>query len=302
MYNLDEFVEQVKNEIGYRYKDSTVKISKVTKNNGIVLNGLMIMKDVNISPTIYLEYFYSQYKAGKGINEVIDEIVECYEKNKIQSDVDMSFFFEYEKVKERITFKLVNYEKNRELLKHIPHFRYLDLAIIFHYVLENSEQKPFSEIGTILIYNTYMEKWRITKNQLYDIALENTPKIFKHQIISMESVMREVSEMLEESSQDAIIEESLFPMYVMTNYRRMYGANCILYPDLLKGFAERVRHNLYIIPSSIHEVILIPDFEGISREEIMEMIKSVNDSQLSADEILSYNVYRYSRKDNKVTM
>lgn len=297
MYNLDEFVEQVKNEIGYRYKDSTVKISKVTKNNGIVLNGLMIMKDVNISPTIYLEYFYSQYKAGKGINEVIDEIVECYEKNKIQSDVDMSFFFEYEKVKERITFKLVNYEKNRELLKHIPHFRYLDLAIIFHYVLENSE------ISTILIYNTYMEKWKITKNQLYDIALVNTPQIFKYQITPIDIAIRE---MLEQLSLDVILEECLMPMslpmFSITNHCYVYGANCILYPNLLKEFAEQVRHDLYIIPSSIHEVLLIPDFNEISREEIMEIIKDVNDNQVSDDEVLSYKVYRYSRKDNKVTM
>lgn len=90
-------------------------------------------------------------------------------------------------------------------------------------------------------------------------------------------------------------------MYLLTNQTKLYGATCLLYKDILKEFTDKLDANLFIIPSSVHEVILVPVSDALSNEYLTDLIREVNATELSLDEALSDHVYLYTREDDAIT-
>ena len=120
--------EEVERRTGDCYK---VRLNDVTKNNGVVLRGLTVTQDdSNISPTIYLNNYYEEYMKGRAtLLNVVNDVMDTYHRNKVNQSVDMRYFLDYERVKDRIVYKLINTEKNKELLEDLPHIEFLDLSI-----------------------------------------------------------------------------------------------------------------------------------------------------------------------------
>lgn len=287
------FTTLVRNEVEKRTGDEYhVRLNDVRKNNGIVLCGLTLMQeDSNISPTIYLNHYYDAYEKGKTtLGTVIDDVMDTYEQNRVNRSIDMRFFLNYETVKGRIIFKLVNTEKNRELLADVPHIPFHDLSIIFQCIVS----KEMYGTASILIHNVHLTLWKVNAGELYERALENTPRLQGYQIADMRSV---IEEMIAQTSQPVHLKEerSDIPMYVLSNRVRVHGATCILYPDLLHNFAEVVESDLYVLPSSIHEVILLPTHDRQDVVQLKEMVHEINDSQVEPEEVLSDSVYYYNR-------
>ena len=283
-------------------------IKRICKNNGIVLHGLIINNGhTNISPTIYLDYYYDEYDKGRSIEELADEIMVQYERFSLDDDFDISVFTDYEKCKENISYKLINYEKNKELLKDVPHIIYLDLAIVFYCLLTNDVLQSSS----ILIRNSHLKLWDISVDTLFEVASGNTPKLLQSDIRNLSDIVNDYykknsswseegdSGVVTAEEQEQLIPDS--PMYVLTNKIKLYGACCILYKNLLEEFAKKIDKNLYIIPSSIHEVLLIPDSEEYTKSSLSELVREVNATQLEPEEILSDHVYYYSMKDDAIT-
>ena len=109
-----------------------ITVSDILKNNDTHLDGLTILAPgQHLAPTLYLDYYYGQYERGRSFSDITDDILTAYRENRPKSPVDISFFTDYDKVKSRVTMKLINYERNRELLKRVPYYRFLDLAIVF---------------------------------------------------------------------------------------------------------------------------------------------------------------------------
>lgn len=274
-----------------------VTVQEIIKNNNTRLDGLTILSNqLNISPTIYLNYYYSQYQKGKPLSKIYQDILSTYEESKPKDSIDISFFTDYEKVKSRIVFKLVNYERNRELLERIPHYRYLDLAIVFYCLLEVNDTGN----ATILIYKHHLAFWHITKDDLYALAMENTPKLLTYDLKNMTEVLNGLFQA--EFAEALDMTPNTFPMYVLSNRSKLNGSGCILYKNLLQSFAQKLNSDLYILPSSIHEVLIIPVEKADSAKELSDMVKEVNATQLSNEEILSDHVYYYSRETAQLTM
>ncbi len=316
-----DFIRQIKNSIE-EYVGDTARVTEETvlKNNAVRLHGIAIIpKDRNISPTIYLEEYYAAYNKGRELGDIIVEIIRQYENCKLDTGINIDFFTDYQKVSERLLYKLVSLEKNEELLMEIPHVQYLDLAIVFYCIVLHDE------IGsaTILVHNKHMELWHVTTEDLYLAAQRNTKKILGYQIKGMEEIMREMlvdrlrAELstdigTDDPDEDEIAEfaESILhkvsgmdgeiPMYVLSNREKVNGAVCLLYQDVLAEFADRIDQDLFIIPSSIHEVILIPTCERRGYERLTQMVQEVNASQVQAEEILADHVYYYSRDRQEV--
>lgn len=131
----------------------------------------------------------SAISAATTPQEIISDILEIYHTHKTDHKIDVSFFTDYDKVKSRIVFKLINYERNRELLADIPHYRYLDLAIVFNCLLESD----FPGNATILIRNQHMKFWSITKDDLYALALSNTPRLLQYDLRNMSEFIKELA-------------------------------------------------------------------------------------------------------------
>lgn len=294
--SIKEFAESVRTEVE-KQTGREVKLLEVTKNNGVVLHGLKIVEPkVNIIPTIYLEPFHKEYENGRRLEEIAKHICEIFQRDKVPASFSMEWFRDFEMVKGKVAYKLVNYEANKELLEKIPYEKVLDLAKVY-YVSVNSEELG---AGTILIYNTHLESWGITAEQLGKIAEENTPKLFPAKIDNMFNIVKELipdSDM--EISEDFTIDNCL---YVVTNGTRTFGAATMLYPDTIKEFAERMESNLYILPSSVHEtIVFIPSCDE-DAGALKEMVHDVNRTQVSAEEVLSDSVYYYDREKDIISI
>ena len=296
--NFKQFCEKVYQGVVEFYKDAVnVKLQEVKKNNGVTLTGLLLAeKDNKVAPAVYLDSYFEDYRKGKKIEDIVVEIVQIYERVRKHQQVDVQFFSDYQKAKERICYKLIHYQRNESLLSGVPHIRYLNLAVVFYYAYEN----PLLGNGTILIQNSHKESWKVTTEELFRQAKENTERLFPADLIKMEEIVEELLgvSLDEEKLWD---EKELVPMFVLTNRQRMFGAISIFYPEVLKELAEKVDANLFILPSSVHEVILLPD-AGAKAECLQEMVKDVNSTQVAAEEILSDSVYYYDRTLGRIDL
>lgn len=286
----------VAERVGEEYR---VEVQEVHKNNNVMLQGLLIhAKDKNVSPTIYLNSFWDAYEKGIPFAVIIERIMRIYEEDTPKENVDMSFFKDFEQVKERICYRLISAERNQELLSKIPHMEYLDLAICFYY----SYQGEALGSGSILIYDSHMKMWDTTTEELYELAQQNTSRLFPDEWNAMETIIRElmaeqgeeVAELFPDEEEEAEFFEQL-PMLILSNENRVYGASCLLYPGVLSTLADSRGQNLYIIPSSIHEVIVLPDSGKENADRLRRMIAEVNTTQVEPEEILSDNLYYYDR-------
>lgn len=290
------FMELVRIEAEKRVcDDCSVQLVTTTKNNGVVLNGITILQDgCNISPTIYLDDHYDAYQNGTAtIGMITDTVMDTYEKNKTDRSIDMGGFLNYASAKEQIVYKLVNTEKNRELLENIPHVPFHDLSIVFEYFVSQGDKGSIS----ILIRNEYMNAWNADTEELYRTASINTPLLRKYELKSMGEVLCELEDKMDFGDPCGIS-----PMYVLQNESKVMGAACILYPNLLSDFAAACKSDLFIIPSSIHETLILPYADPSESEEIKKMIRDINRTQVAAEEVLSDNLYIYEKSTNELRM
>lgn len=294
---IESFAEDVKENVERKIgKGYDVSVRKVDKNNGVTLTGLCVKQDgTNISPVIYMDSHYEGYKKGSTTPADTADYV-AYICRKKRHAADMRRFLNYGDIKNSIVYSLVNTDKNRELLKDLPHLEYLDLSIIFQCLVEDSE------IGTatMLIHNAHAKLWGVSERELYGAASENTPKLCGYELKSIGQILQEI--MLEKELPERTDSGISLPLYVLTNRRRTDGAACILYPNFLKDFSEALGRGFYIIPSSVHETLILPAGDMENCGELREMIKEVNDTQLLPEEILSYSLYYYDRENDEVRM
>ncbi|MGN0401335.1 MAG: DUF5688 family protein [Acetatifactor sp.] len=279
---------RVEKELGNDYQ---VQIREVQKNNGVVLHGLIIMaKSGNVTPTIYLESFHQAYEKGNTFGEVLRQVLEVYWKESPAKSIDMNFFRDFDKVKDRICYRLICREKNEELLRSVPYVEFLDLAICFFYAYNGKELGE----GSILIHNSHCEMWNVKLEELMCLADINTPKLFPAYCRDILDILKEMGMKTEQLSKQKI------PLRVLTNDRRIQGAACVLYPGMLEKISEASQKNLFILPSSVHEVILLEETGEEEPAELRRMISEVNHTQVAVEEVLSDNLYYYDRQQKSL--
>lgn len=277
---LENFTEAVSTEVSKRLGDGCrVHVLEPVFNNGVVQTQLCIeKKDQQFSPSVHLTDFFENYKKGMGLQEIISEILECYASALdipagIQEVVnDMSF----DKIKDKIMFKLVNTHDNASMLEKMPNIPYLDLSIVFFLLCEETEEMA----TTLMITNQHLEYWSKTKDELYQKALVN---------------------MLEKYP--PVLVKTPEAAHVLTNRIQLYGAAVLLYPGLMKLCESHVGKDFLIIPSSVNEVFLFPAIgveDAVVSQGLADLIQYVNKDEIPADEQLSNHAYRYCSAEDKV--
>ena len=294
-----EFVEYIKMNAGYiAGEGGNITINHVIKNNGCEMDGLVIMeKGKDIAPTIYLDSFYELYTNGENIKNIIRQIEVIYEQNKNNVTFDVNILKHFDTIKDKIVYKVVNYRSNEKLLEQVPHKRILDLAVVFYCLLDNE----YGRSAPALIYNNNLKNWNVTIDDVYKAALKNTPDLLHSKISSMAALFEKCGVNVDGEEVDL---KDYVPsdMYVLTNESKLNGAACILYENVLYDFAQKLGADLYILPSSVHEVILLPKLSMFEKDELVNMVKEVNTEGVAADEVLSDHVYEYNRTERLITM
>lgn len=279
-----------------------VRIDSIIKNNTVKKDCITIQrKNSEITPTIYLEYYYEEFKNGMEIEEIATQIMEADRHGRNNIEFKVEDLLDFDTIKSHIVYKLVNTEANRLILENIPHREYLDFSIIYYCRLENQD----GGCATAIIYNNHMKAWGLAEEDLYNIANENTSTILPAVIKSMNELLMELMGEVSFDETDAELledeKDSYISMYVLTNEQKIYGACCILYSNIMAEFAKE-HGSFYILPSSVHELIFIPENKSVHAKDLCDMVNEVNESQVSADERLSNNVYYYNSSNNLVSI
>lgn len=289
-----DFLEMIQQEVVKRAgAGAAVHINHVVKNNSTLQESMTILqKGENVSPAIYLPCYYERWKAGTSIGILAEEILEFYYKNKVAGKFDIRFYLDFEKVKGKITCKLIHYERNLPVLERIPHEKFLDLALVYYYELEN---EIFGS-ASILIQNSHLSIWKIDQKTLHCTAVSNTLQLSEYEFV-------EVSELVEQMT-GIVLDERIvreMPMYVLTNKKKNFGAVTLYFREVLEAIGERLQTDFYVLPSSVHECMVVPaqeENEQRRRKKIQEyqnMVQEINQEFVEHEEILSDAVYYYFR-------
>lgn len=296
--NFEQFRAKVKEAmpefLPEELRDSTIRDAKVDKLQIGEVRGILITPPgSNIGVNVYLEEAFDEYLSGKQftaiMNRVADTAVGSIGETK---GYDYRFLQNYSLVKRMITMQAINRERNEATLRNVPHRIMEDLAIVYRFDLGSGTDGRL----LALITNDMLKAYGITPDQLHTDALEAAKSTMKYSILSM----NEVLERIQVETFGRIVERPVGwnPMHVATTENSCFGAGIIAIPDFLEDAAEKMHGDFYVLPSSIHEIILIPSNCGVDASELREMVCDVNTAEVSEEEKLSDNVYFYSAVDH----
>ncbi len=298
--------ENIKEVLPPKYAECDIKINEVTKNNE-TLDGLTILSpDSNISPTIYLNSFYEDYQNGQDIDTIMNRIADTRVEHEVSQNFDINSITNWENVKDKLSTRLLGTEDNSELLANRPHQLMDDLAVTYCILLGTDEQGSAS----VPVTNQLMDTWGVDQETLHETALENiealTPSTFK----SMTEVMADMMlpQMMEmtggnEEAARAMLDEMLpseEKMYVLSNESKLNGAAALLDEKIMDEIAEKFGEDFFILPSSIHEVLIVPESAGMDIKDLESMVQEVNATQVAPQDRLSDHVYKYDEVNREI--
>ena len=286
---LNKIVKAVKEKVG---TECEVRTREVKKNNGLVLQAIEIWAyGESATEEIYIDSLLDRVETCEiGLDEAAREVIRIHKEHYSNEFKDMVKRIDKQYVLANVTYQLVNKEKNRERLSDMPYRDFLDLAVIYRVIVAENGSKTCS----FEVKNAICKKHGISGDELESAARRNTEgKGFRMWPIA--SIIAEASGVQEEDCEGNI------PMWVFSNDRRHDGAAVMLYEGYFDKLARRIESDLYILPSSIHEVIAVPD-NGMDKDELRAIVRMINSSEVPEDEVLSENVYRYCRKEKSLVI
>jgi hypothetical protein len=290
----EKFMEYLSDQ----YQDRKLDIHPVEKVN-VTLDGISLMGegDVKVVPTIYINDMYEQYQKNNDLQEVLQGAASKME-NLLKKVPELVPAVDYNAAKDNIVFQLVNTEQNKEMLGDTPNRAFQDLSIIYRWVIKIEEEG----IQSAVIHNTLAKNLGLSEEQLFKLAVENTKRILPPTIRTITDVIAE-SQNLPVEILDEIIGELTGEqtMWVISNDRGINGAISMLYEDQLHDLAEKVGTDLYIMPSSLHEVIAVSSDMG-DPNELAQMVTEINFEEVELSERLSNQVYHYDKDLRKLSL
>lgn len=282
------------------YQDMEVRVTPVDKVNR-KLDGLSLLAEnekTMVSPTLYINDMYEKYSKTGDLQATLREAAEAMDEAFREAEVPP---LDISTAKDNIIFQLVNTMQNEDLLKKLPHRDFQDLSIIYRWVVGVEQQG----ISSVVINNHVAESLGMGEEELFKAAAENTRRILPPVVQSMNEVMRDmfVADGMPKELADLMIgeQEPEMTMWVISNERKIEGAASMLYEDKLHSLAEKVGTDLYILPSSVHEVIAVSVEMG-EPEELARMVAEINMDQVDLSERLSNQVYHYDKDLRKITL
>ena len=280
----DIVVEKIREYLPETFAEASVELKTVIKNNDLKLTGITIRREEsNICPTIYLEQYFKAYEAGEEMDKILEDIADVRVKTDVKDSFDVEQITEFERVKGMIIPRLVSKEQNSVALAERPYSLLADLAVTYHILLldRRSASTP--------VTNDLMKVWGIETEELHELAVRNMTRLIPGTFRGMSVVMNALC-----GGKTDVLDPENEMLFVLSNEGGWYGAAAVLDDKIMKSVVERVGEEFYVLPSSVHELLVVPVNMGMEVGQLKEMVTSINASEVALEEQLSDNVYRYS--------
>lgn len=306
--DFNQFVDEVKGGIKLflprEYEDAQVRVEEMRKLNENYL-GIAILKENQVlAPTFNLNQLYEMYQSDPQISmeSIMRNITGVVLDTPEQ--FDLKSITEYENAKEKLFIRVSSAEKNGEMLQNVPHQMREDLVITYHVAISMDEVGR----GSTTITNDMLKRYGISEEQLHADAMESSPKIMPLHVDAMKNVIKQIiggdnKPLIQDKgfkAMEEVISEGLKegePMFVITNQQTMDGASAIFYPEVMKQLGECFQGDFFILPSSIHETIVLPDKGDFDYLSLKSIVQEINNNQVLEEEQLTNDVYHYDVKE-----
>ena len=305
--------ENIKNVLAAhdgRYEDCEIVESTNRKNNGKKYPVLAIkQQDDPYYPVINVERFYMEYEMnGKPLSVLMEEMAMTVINETAPENISVREISDFEKIKDSIVINVVNYDQNREDLELFS--RYGEMAVIYRIVKKAGTARMY-----ITITPDMLEMWGKTKKEIHDLALSNTERLFPVKekplgaaVLEMEMQnldSLEIPEIVKEQIREEMMrqkEELDTGMIILSNEENNHGASVLFYKGLLNRLSERYETSYFIIPSSVHELMLYPDDGTVAEYQLKALLTEANNRSVPKEDWLSDNLYYYNRNKQKLQM
>lgn len=307
----EELRENVARRMGEGYK---AEVHQVAKANAGVMDALTIFdrsRGNMAGPNFYLLPLFGEYRNGRSMEAIAEGIETAYHGQAADMEElvgSLGDIGEYESYKDRIYFRLIHTGRNGAFLKDMPHFEVLDLSMVFYILVREDD----AGIGAVPIKNCLLETWGIPPEELRKQAERNTPELFPVKVIPLAAAV--MAALLKGEGEDGCAcrtgdaagsgfgKSCQEEPFLMTNARGINGFAAVLYPDALKDFSALTGKDLYVLPSSLHEAVLLPADISLMPWELGKMVGEVNTNAVADADVLSGSVYYYDRKKNELSI
>lgn len=270
-----------------QYEIESIRLETVCHNNGVEHVGLVILNEGEcVSPTIYLEQYYEHMlKQNQPMETVMSLIAMEYRRVYDCIKRQQPMLVNMEELREHVFLRLVNYERNRQMLEQCPYIPFHDMAITFRYLVKMDE----AGIASVLIDYANLEKTSLTVEELYRVAKENTIRLFPPFLMRLDQFLEK-----------RFPQETEYPeepeVYILSNQQFIYGATMMIYKEIVAGFAEQMGKSIYIVPSSVNELLLCLTDAKKEKEMLENTLREVNEFVVSDTDFLSDAVYFYDKE------
>lgn len=290
---------EVKAYLAPEFSDVECTVMERKKNNNIALTGICFQRPgQQAAPLVYVGPFYDMVKNGEPKEEVLAEIARQAENGmRIREIPEAGSVVEYAKAKEYLSVRIVNTRANRQRLSHMPHREVEDLSLTvsISFPLDGGTSS-----GSIEVTNEIMDAWGMDEETVFRQAWENTDRNQPPVMQDMGAMfgMADSGNLLAEDGNLAKKPEGV--MFVLTNREKQYGASAIVRPEVMEKVGRVFPEGFYILPSSIHETLIVPKSAELAPKELGNLVRGVNQTAVSREEVLSDRVYEYDRESGKI--
>ena len=272
------------------------RVVETMKNNNVAHVGITFHEQGDkVGPVIYMEPYREAAIDGRPMSEIMREIAGIASRSMDKTErIGSLDYGDYESVKEYLSVTLINGRDNRQMLSRMPHRQMEDLALSLELKFPMEEG-----VGSIKVSHELAELWAVDTDTLFAQAQENSLKAEPPSLHRMEDTMLSLafgSNAAENLLENPAPEEVPSQLYVLSNMSKNKGAAVLSYPGVLEKADQLFPKGFYVLPSSIHELLIVPKSPEIDPRELGEMVRAVNRAEVAKEEQLSDRVYEYDRE------
>lgn len=295
--NYELFIEQLTNGI-HNITDIPLENIKFTNKEGDRLNITFAEHDDAYEVcSVRVDEVYKAYHEGAKLNAIVNYIsndvlhaknYNIYDKTKTLID--------YDTAKSRLFVRLLNCDRNSDILKNVVHKTLGDIALTVCAIVDNREN-----LISTKILKSMVEKWRKTETDIFNEALENTYRATPPRIYKWEGVLCDESYAGESfmNDEDVCDLDKSFSGNILSTTRKTNGAVAVFLPGVAEKISELLDSDFYMVFTSIHEVMIHSTGSGVDLKDLKLVLQDTLREATPSSDYLTEKFYKYNRRTHK---